>query len=205
MYRGMKIVFITVLLFSVACSGDSPTSPSPQPVPLPAPATTRVSLTGVVTVTGTAIKLDGVTVTILDGANAGKVTRTDGTGSYRFDDLVPGPANLSITAPGWEEVRWGVTIDGTATLNFSTRTIAPWTRAGTGNTVFDMPVYISRVRITGRWNGNGTSNFIVYVGGRLVVNEVLRTGSYDGIHTTTGGTTETVSSNNITWTFTEVR
>jgi hypothetical protein len=82
----------------------------------------------------------------------------------------------------------------------------PFTVSGRGNTVFDLPHTVSRVRIQGVWNRRGTSNFIVLIAGRLVVNEILRSSiTYDGIHLTTGGIVEIVSSSNISWTFTEVR
>ncbi|MEO8679969.1 MAG: hypothetical protein ABI665_13035 [Vicinamibacterales bacterium] len=82
----------------------------------------------------------------------------------------------------------------------------PWTRSGTGNTVFDMPRTFSRVRIQGVWGRRDNSNFIVFIGGRLTVNEILRTSiTYDGIHLTSGGVVEIVSSGAISWTFTEVR
>jgi hypothetical protein len=47
----------------------------------------------------------------------------------------------------------------------------------------------------------------VRIGGRLVVNEILReTIAYEGVHLTNGGgTVEIMSSNNISWTFTEER
>ncbi len=81
-----------------------------------------------------------------------------------------------------------------------------WTRSGQGNTVFDMPTYIRRVHIRGVWNGRDTSNFIVRIAGRVVVNEILRSSiTYEGVHLTTGGVVEIVSSNSIAWTFTEVR
>jgi len=84
---------------------------------------------------------------------------------------------------------------------------ALWTKSGAGNTVFDMPTYFPRVRIYGRWNGTTTSNFIVYIGGRLVVNEILRyTTTYEGVHLTNGGgVVEIKDSSTITWTFTEER
>lgn len=40
-----------------------------------------------------------------------------------------------------------------------------FTRSGKGNTVFDMPTYIRRVRIQARWDLTQTSNFIVHIGG----------------------------------------
>lgn len=81
-----------------------------------------------------------------------------------------------------------------------------WTLSGHGNQVFDVPTRVQRVRIQGTWNRQGLSNFAVRIGGRLLVNEILReTITYDGTHVTTGGVGETVSSTNIDWIFTEVR
>ena len=49
------------------------------------------------------------------------------------------------------------------------------------------------------------ANFIVHIGGRSVVNEILRDSiTYDGTHLTTGGVVE-YKSGSISWTFTEVR
>ncbi len=92
----------------------------------------------------------------------------------------------------------------------ATATPAPvpiWTNSGKGNTVFDMPARVTRVRIQGEWDRTNTSNFVVYVAGRLVVNEILRDSiTYNGVHAIAGGgQTETRSSNQITWVFTEVR
>ena len=80
---------------------------------------------------------------------------------------------------------------------------------GAGNTVFTMPSNFSRVRIRGVWSGSSTSNFIVRIGGRLVVNEILRempNRTYEGIHLPNGGgTVEITNSSSITWRFEEVR
>lgn len=84
-----------------------------------------------------------------------------------------------------------------------------FTRTGTGNTVFDMPTYVARVRITATYTGSG-SNFIVKIGGNLIVNELLGTSfgplTYAGTHLTGGGgVTEITNSTGVAWTFTEVR
>jgi hypothetical protein len=88
-------------------------------------------------------------------------------------------------------------------------TLAPrplWTLSGAGNTVFDVPTTVQRVRIQGTWTREGNSNFAVFIGGRLLVNEILRDSiTYDGTHLTSGGIGETRSSTNIVWSFTEVR
>ena len=82
-----------------------------------------------------------------------------------------------------------------------------WSRSGVGDMVFDMPTYVSRVRVVGTYTGY-SSNFIVYVGGRLLVNELLGTGwgttRYDGTLLTTGGVVEIKYSSGVLWSFTQV-
>ena len=82
-----------------------------------------------------------------------------------------------------------------------------WSRSGVGDNVFDMPTYISRVKITGSYTGN-SSNFIVYIGGDLIVNELLGTvwgqTSFSGTYLTTGGVVEIKYSSGVSWSFTEV-
>lgn len=70
-----------------------------------------------------------------------------------------------------------------------------------------MPTYVSRVRIIGTYTGY-SSNFIVYVDGWLLVNELLGTGwettTYDGTLLTTGGVVEIKYSSGVSWSFTQV-
>ena len=88
-----------------------------------------------------------------------------------------------------------------------------FSRTAGGNTVFDMPGDVVRLRIFGRWSGRGTSNFIVHINGRSVVNEILRDrGTYEGVHIvpsaprTQNSVAEIVSSSEIVeWRFTEER
>lgn len=185
------------VLFGCGGGGSSPSGPS---TPVPAPTPTVGSLAGTVTQNGGGA-VAGATVTVLDGANAGRAATTNGSGQYRLDNLTSGNANVAAAANGLE-TRSGVQVAGETTLNLS----LPYTRSGSGNTVFDMPTNIRRVRIFGRWNGTGTSNFIVRIGGSLTVNEILRTtGTYEGIHSTTGGVVEITNSSAITWSFTQVQ
>jgi hypothetical protein len=100
---------------------------------------------------------------------------------------------------------------GGNTLSVSARGIrALFTRSGVGNTVFDAPTDMTRVRIRGT-PSTSCQNFIVRVGGRLVVNDILGTCSvadartYDGTHAVTGGLVEITNSTGIAWTFEEVR
>ncbi len=82
-----------------------------------------------------------------------------------------------------------------------------WSKSGVGDSVFDMPTYVSRVRVIGTYTGF-SSNFIVEVGGSLLVNELLGTGwgttTYDGTLLTTGGVVEITSSSGVSWSFTQV-
>lgn len=92
---------------------------------------------------------------------------------------------------------------------------ADFVRTGSGNTVFDMPGDVTRLRIYGRWSGRDTSNFIVHINGRNVVNEILRDKPgrvYEGVHLVPlapraqNSVVEIVSSGSIEeWRFTEVR
>lgn len=95
----------------------------------------------------------------------------------------------------------------------TTTTLPPrplFTASGSGDTVFDMPTTVARVKITGDYS-RFVQNFVVKIGGRLVVNEILGTSSiavgthFEGTYTTTGGTTEITNSTGVSWTFTEVR
>ena len=92
---------VSTVLLSACSGGSSPTSPTPAPTPTPAPAPTpsTVPLTGLVTSTA-GVRL-AATVTINDGPNAGRSVNTDGSGTYRFDGLTVGNANLGVIGPGY--------------------------------------------------------------------------------------------------------
>ena len=103
----------------------------------------------------------------------------------------------------------GITLTSDTTSNFTLLPSALWTQSGTGNTVFTMPSYFARVRIIGIYN-QYSSNFIIRIGGRLVVNELLGTGwsttTYDGVHLTNGGgVVEITNSSGVAWSLTEQR
>ena len=83
-------------------------------------------------------------------------------------------------------------------------------QSSTGNNVFDKPLYVTRVRITGTFTGF-TSNFVVWCGSsNLLVNELLGTAygttQYDGTHSTRGCTEIRIEiSTGVSWSITEVR
>lgn len=94
---------------------------------------------------------------------------------------------------------------GGQTINVN---VPVWSKAGSGDTVFDMPTHVSRVKITGDYTKN-SSNFVVYIGGRLIVNELVGTGwgttHFEGTYVTSGGVVEIKLSSGVAWTFMEVR
>lgn len=204
----MRIAIALLCLFALACGGDSPTTPSPQPTPQPAPAPAPValSLSGTVT-SSVGGPISGATVRFLDGPNSGRSTTTSTAGAYRFDGVTAGNTNLATSANCHNESRAGVSLFGAETLNF-TLPRTTWTNGGSGNTVFDIPSCVTRVRISGTWNGSGNSNFIVYITGRLTVNEILRGTpnlSFSGTYLIAGGTVQIVDSTFIRWTFSDAQ
>ncbi len=92
----------------------------------------------------------------------------------------------------------------------ATPTPAPiFTVTGTGDTVFDIPTRVTRIKISGTYTRN-SSNFIVRIASSLVVNELLGTGwnqtTFEGTYLIRGGgTAEITKSTGVEWTFTEVR
>ena len=200
-----------LMLTLIACGGGSgsPAGPAPTPGgPPPAPVTGTVSGT-VSSAAGGAIS--GASLRIVDGPNAGRTAGTDGNGQYQFANLQTSGFTIEVTAGSFEGTSRGVTVSPSspnATANFTLLPSALWSRSGSGDNVFDMPTYVKRVRITGRYTGF-TSNFIVRIGGSLVVNELLGTGwstlQYDGTLQTNGGVVAITNSSGVQWSFTEVR
>lgn len=199
--RTSTILFALFVLSSCG-SSKTPTAPS------------TVSLIGVVTAQGGA-KLSGATVRIGDGLNAGKSTTTNNDGEYRFDDLAVSNMNVSAVADSYDSVITSTYIDGTKPLNFTLRSSVPWSKAGTGNAVFDVPTYITRVHVIGVYTGV-TSNFTVHVGNCLIVDDQLGTGARrtisEGTYPVTPALTPSsgiveiiVDSPDLSWSFTEDR
>ena len=189
---------LLVLVFMMlSCKKDSPTTPT-------LPTVTSVTVTsGHSTVVVGNTEQMTATVTMSDGTTkAGTGTWSSGnTGVATVDQsgLVTG------IRPGGVDIIFNNTAGGQGIKTLTVRDI--WSRSGAGDMVFDMPTYVKRVRIIGTYNGY-SSNFIVWVGGDLLVNELLGTGwgqtRYDGTHLTTGGVVEIKHSSGVSWSFTEV-
>lgn len=82
-------------------------------------------------------------------------------------------------------------------------------KSGTGDSVFKLPSRASTYRIRASVS-SGSANFVVLVGGRLVVNEILGEGStpavYEGRHALeSGATVEIVKSPGVDWRFEEAQ
>lgn len=203
----MRRLAIGLALLSLSCGGDSsPASPSTA-APSAAP-----TLSGTIASVG-GVGIANATVTFLDGQNLGRTATSNASGAYSFQSLAAGNGNLAARAGGYIEDRRGISLAaGPNTLSFTLQPAPLFSVRGTGNNVFEVPSYVTRVRITGSYSGS-CQNFVMRIGGRLIVNEILGTcsvasgRSYDGTHQlqTPGGTGETTSSTNINWTVTEVR
>ncbi len=215
--KRVGLSLVVCLAVSVAgCGGgsSSPTSPSPSnSTPnAPAPTAQLYTLTGTIS-SAAGSGIAGATVSVADGPNAGKTSSADGSGRYSLSGLAFAGFTVNVSAPGFAGTSRGISLSAsstTATANFTLLPATLYTISGTGNTVFDMPTYIRRVRITGAVSG-GCSNFIIWIGGDLEVNEIIGNCSiasgrtYEGIHAVTGGVVEVKNSNGVDWSITEVR
>jgi hypothetical protein len=206
------LAFALVGLVSVAAcnKANSPTAPTPPPVATPAPAppapppVVTATVAGVVTNESTRAPVADAAVSVSGGAYNGRSSTTDGNGYYSIPD-VAGTLTLIIRREGYNQATRSVTVSGDTRADLTLRPF--WTHSGTGNTVFDMPT-VSRVRIIAVYEAN-SSNFIVRIGGRLVVNELLGRGwgmtRYDGTHLTSGGIVEITNSSGVQWSFAQVQ
>jgi len=155
-----------------------------------------------------------LTITSLTGPNADVFTASPTTGT-----IAPG-GTLQMTVfctPKAQVVYSGtVTVNGDQTSGVNTLPISCggslagipiFSQSGFGNNVFALPTYVTRVHVTGHFvDRGGNSNFIVNMNTSLLINEILRTTDYDGVHGVTGGATISITnSGSIQWTFTEVR
>jgi hypothetical protein len=220
--RFSALCLLGLALFTSGCGKDSPTAPTPPPTP-----TRIIALEGNLAFGNIEIG-SSFTATLRirnNGTEALNVTgmTSPGAGTVFFADwnqgtIAPG-SSQAVTmrfAPTAAQTYGGtLTVNGNQTSGTNTMSISgagvfpprpPFSRSGVGNTVFDMPPGVTRLLIRGRWTGRDTSNFIVSVGGRTVVNEILRTSiTYEGIHVVSGTVVEIVSSSAIEWSFQEIQ
>ncbi len=228
----MRYIAITIALALslIGCGGSdgggnptAPTSP-PAPSPTPTPTPTPVTLASL-TVTGPGCTaspglFEGVCATTSVGGTiqlAARAAMSDGS-TQDVTDRSTWASNraaiATVTAAGLVTFRAPGDADVTATYQgrVAGQTIhvdpAIWGRSGSGDNVFDMPTYILRVRVIADCPGS-SSNFIVYIGGRLIVNELVGRSwgqpHFEGTYLTTGGVVEIKHSSGVSWSLTEVR
>jgi hypothetical protein len=203
----MKTLFwalgILLIIFSLSSCNKESTPTTPTVPAIPTPISVTVTSSNSIILIGQTEQMTA-TITMSDG------TTKPGTGTWVSENAGIASVNQSglVTgiSPGEVNIYFDQTGGGRGGKKLTVRTI--WSRSGQGDMVFDMPTYVSRVRIIGIYTGY-SSNFIVYVGGHLLVNELLGTGwgttSYDGTLLTTGGVVEIKYSSGVSWSFTEVR
>lgn len=110
----------------------------------------------------------------------------------------------------WCAEHAAISVSNTGTTSITNNsTTALFSKTGSGDTVFDIPSSVTRIRIQGNFNGS-SANFMVAVAGSTVVNELLGTSwravPFDGTYLLKGGgTVQITNSSGVTWTFTEVR
>jgi hypothetical protein len=189
------------------------------------PASSTVTLTGTVTDGTSGGILPGILVQITDGVNGGMSVKTTSNGTYTLPGVTPGSFTMQLTATSYIPQSQSVTVTAAnPRANFVLQRVAPapvatpapapapapgtlWTVSGTGDNVFSMPTSVVRVHITGRYTGF-TSNFIVFLNGRLLVNELLGVGwgtlVYDGVVLGGGGLVQIQYSNGVSWSLTQV-
>lgn len=148
---------------------------------------------------------------IIGGATVGRSNLTNPNGEYTLADVNLGNNTIRVTKDGYISRDLGLVLNNvTNTQNVALQTVAPWSISGTGNNVFDVPTWITRVRVVGTFSGR-CQNFVLWIRNDLVVNEILGTCSvaigprYDGVHLIVGGVSRTEISSGVSWSITEVR
>jgi hypothetical protein len=129
---------------------------------------------------------------------------------YSITGLAVAGQTVNASATFFTAVSKGVSTTSNQTLDFQLAPIPLFSRSGVGDSVFDMPTTVSRVRIQAT-PSTSCQNFAVQIAGRLIVNVILGTCSvadsrtHDGTYLTSGGVTQVTISSGVSWTFTEIR
>jgi len=186
MYRAFLVLVVAVL--TTGCRFfETQTGPSANATPEP------TTLSGVVRAAGSTAGVKGAVVQILDGPNKGFLVTTDTKGAYKFDTLTAGNANVSASANDMPEAVAGVHIDKESTLDFELEP-PPWSARGSGSDVFEVPAWVSRVRITGEVPAGRCDTLVIRLAGAPILNTGLGTCGtvvgirrYEGVHLMAGG------------------
>lgn len=205
MKRILVLSFVCLVCLGLIACKENPTGPSNPTTTTPTPKSVVVTSPNSTILVGQTEQMTA-TVTMTDN------TTKPGTGVWGSDNMSVATVTQSglVTGVGVGDatIFFDQTGNGRGTKKLRVIPKTLWTVSGKGDMVFDMPTYVSRVRIIGTYTGY-SSNFVVYVAGRLLVNELLGTGwgqtTYDGTLLTTGGLVEVKYSSGVSWSFTEVR
>jgi len=119
------ILTALVLAFSTAACSDSnsmsttapsQTPPAPAPTGVP-PVANAYALSGHVTSEATGANVAAATVSVVDGANAGRTTTTDSNGNYTMLNLAASSFTLSVSAMAYIAATRPVSLSANATAD----------------------------------------------------------------------------------------
>src|SRR6267142_2326440 len=102
---------------------SSTTASADVPAPIVPPPTPAFTLSGVVSDESGGHAIAGATVQIVDGANAGRRSSTDGTGAYSIPGVEAGGVSLHAEASGYEATDQRVMVSQDTRLDLRLRTI----------------------------------------------------------------------------------
>jgi len=198
----MKRFFLFSCILAIFCLMLSCKSNPTTPTPIPTIMSVAVTSSHSIILVGQTEQMTA-TVTMSDG------TTKAGVGTWSSD--APSRATIDTSglvkaiSAGGVNIIFNNTAGGQGSKGLTVRNT--WSMSGAGDNVFDMPTYVQRVKITATYT-HYSSNFIVYIAGKLIVNELLGTGwdqtHFEGTYVTSGGTVEIKYSSGVAWTFTEV-
>ena len=208
-----RIALLLLALGAAACgsSSGSPASPSSTSGSGPSSGGTgpvTFTLSGHVNSPGTG-PLNGATVTVLDGPNAGKNATTASTGLYMIKGLAPAGFTVRVDAMNFVSEARPVALSNDVVLDVAMLPTAMYGRSGVGNVTLTLPTYVTKLRIVGTWNGASLTRFLVTSGGQVILDHMLGPAANltvdDGVYAIPGGTLTISNSPLITWKITEVR
>jgi hypothetical protein len=220
------VLLVSLALAAAGCGKDSPTAPTQPSTPTRIMRLEANMNFGTVEVGNSVERIlriynDGtetLNITGMTGPGAGSVV----TANWTSGGIAPGTSQASTirftptTAQAYTGTMTvnGNQTSGTNTLPFTATGVFPprpdFFRSGVGDTVFDMPLDVARIHVVATYNGS-SQNFVLRVGGRLLVNEIIGTccgnvPRYEGtLLTGGGGVTEVRISSGVSWSIQEIR
>jgi hypothetical protein len=130
-FAGLACICTAISCLTAACSGgggESPTAPSP--------AAPTFQVTGRVADANTRVAISGVTLSAVDGANAGKVATTAADGRYTLGNLVGGNFRLRATHPSYDDTFLDVTLTNSTNIDLIMTPQRAFSSGWTGGSFF---------------------------------------------------------------------